>query len=105
MRQIEGYTLFRPKTMAKHRYACLVLLVKNEVEGNLQPQLMHEDVAVIWVSLQSGRKTVMKVKVVRLNTSQYGTVGRILTCIESNRGIYREHRLLLKPKPNISVSG
>ena len=73
LRQVEGYRLYLPKTMAKHNYAHMVLLVK------LPPDLMHEDIASIWVSILVGNRSIMKVG-----------------------GIYREHRLMLQPKPNVT---
>ena len=80
-RQIEGYRLYLPDTMEKHNYACLVLLVKEGVEVAVHHELMHEDVASIWVSVRNGSKGVLKIG-----------------------GVYREHRMLLKPKPNLSKS-
>ena len=49
-----------------------------EVHGDL----MHEDVAVIWVSVKNGGRSIMKVG-----------------------GVYREHQMLLKTKPNPTLEG
>ena len=79
LRQVEGYSLHLPLTMNKHHYSRIVLLVKNGVTVKIHPELMHEDLAVIWCSVMSGNKSVLKLG-----------------------GVYREHRHLLKPKPNLS---
>ena len=78
-RQIEGYSLHLPLTMRKHRYARLILLVREGIDVKIHLNLMHEDIAAIWVSIRCGNKYKMKIG-----------------------GIYREHQLMLKPKPNPS---
>ena len=60
LRQIEGYKLHLPLTMSKHKYARLVLLVKDGVNIKIHKNLMHEDLAVIWLSVLSGGKSVLK---------------------------------------------
>ena len=60
LRQIEGYKLHLPLTMIKHKYARLVLLVKDGVNIKIHKNLMHEDLAVIWLSVLSGGKSVLK---------------------------------------------
>ena len=70
-----------PLTMMKHKYARLVLLVKDGVNVKIHNNLMHEDLAVIWLSVLSGGKNVLKLG-----------------------GLYREHQHLLMPKPNPSKS-
>ena len=79
-RHIEGYKLHYPGTLSKHHYTRLVLLVKNELNVTVRNDLMHEDVAAIWVSIRNGNKKSM-------------IIG----------GVYREHRLLCQPKPNLTV--
>ena len=81
LRQIEGYKLHLPLTMSKHKYSRLVLLVKDGVNIKIHKNLMHEDLAVIWCSVLSGGKSVLKLG-----------------------GVYREHQHLLKPKPNPSLT-
>ena len=78
-RFITGYTLHLPLTMGKHKYSRLVLLVKEGVDVEVQNNMMHEDLAMIWVSVKSGGRKIMKVG-----------------------GVYREHQLLMKPKPNLT---
>ena len=80
-RYIEGYTLYLPETVAKHDYAQIVLLAKEGVDITVNKEFMNEDVAVIWISVRNGRRKLLQI-----------------------RGIYREHRLLLKPKPNVTTS-
>ena len=76
-RQRDGYTLHLPSTMQKHRYARLVLLVKDGVDVIIHNDLMHEYIAVMWVSVKNGRRKLMKIG-----------------------GINCKHKLLWKPKPN-----
>ena len=67
--------------MEKHNYARLVMLARSDLEIKIHPELMHEDISIIWASINnSSNKKIM--------------VG----------GVYREHRLLLQPKPNITAT-
>ena len=76
-RNLPGYELLLPSTMEKHKCARLVLLVRDGINVTLNTKMMHEDVQVIWVSVNIGRRSNMKVG-----------------------GVYREHQMLLKGKPN-----
>ena len=78
-RQIRGYSLHLPSTVTKHKYARIVLLVREGIDVNIHRKMMHEDVAVIWVSVKTKKRSSM-------------IIG----------GIYREHRLLLKGRNNDS---
>ena len=80
MMEINGYQLHFPQAMMlKHEYARIVLLARDGIEIQIHNEMMHEDLSVIWLSLcYSARKRMM--------------IG----------GIYREHRLLFKPKPNLT---
>ena len=78
---MEGYSLVLPNTMEKHKCARIVLLVKNGIDITVHREFMHEDVAAIWVSVRNGRRRVMKIG-----------------------GVYREHQMLLKPKPNPTLT-
>ena len=57
-RNIRGYNLYFPQAMmVKHGYARIALLAKEGLILELQNDLMHEDLAVIWISLNySNRK-------------------------------------------------
>ena len=82
MRQITGYELHFPeKMMEKHKYVRLVMLAKEGMEIELHPEWMHEDLSIIWASVQYSTRKKMRVG-----------------------GVYREHRLLLQPQPNLTVS-
>ena len=80
-RQIVGYSLHLPGTVEKHKYVRIVLLIKEGIDFKIQPEMMHEDVAIIWLSIMKGNRSIMKVG-----------------------SVYREHRLLLKQHPNITKS-
>ena len=67
--------------MRKHNYTRLVLLVREGVDVTLKSDLVHEDIAWIWVSMRNGNQRSINIG-----------------------GIYREHCILLKPKPNLTVS-
>ena len=60
-RNLPGYELLLPSTMEKHKCARLVLLVREGINVTLNTKMMHEDVQVIWVSLNIGRRSNMKV--------------------------------------------
>ena len=60
-RQIHGYELYLPLTMDKHKCSRIVLLVREGVNINIQHNMMHEDVAVIWASIKVGKISNMKV--------------------------------------------
>ena len=78
-RKIGGYDIHLPSTMDKHKYARIVLLSKEGIDIQVHKNMMHEDLAVIWVSIKTKNRSNM-------------IIG----------GIYREHRLLLKGKDNDS---
>ena len=78
-RKIRGYDLHLPSTMTKHKYARIVLLVKEGIDIKIHRGMMHVDVAVIWASIKTKNRSSM-------------IIG----------GIYREHRLLLKGRNNDS---
>ena len=82
MRNIDGYNLYYPeKMMNKHKYVRIVMLAREELDINIHPEWMHEDLSIIWAS-------------VRYSTRKRMRVG----------GVYREHRLLMQPQPNLTVS-
>ena len=71
--RIEGYNLYSSKTLEKHGYSRLVMIVKTEINVTILEDLMGPDSASIWITLKRrGQKKV--------------NLG----------GIYREHRLLLQ---------
>ena len=76
-RHLDGYSMHLPNTMSKHTIARIVLLVKMGIEVSIHREYMHEDVAAIWASVKNGGKKVMMIG-----------------------GVYREHQMLLKQKPN-----
>ena len=77
---IPGYKLHYPRAMmSKHKYARLVLLAREELEIQIEDNLMHEDISAIWLSLTYAGNRKMKIG-----------------------GIYREHRLLFEPEPNLT---
>ena len=76
-RHIAGYVLHLPLTMSIHNCARIVLLAKEGIEVKIHKEMMHTDVAVIWAGIQSSGRSYMKVG-----------------------GIYRQHQMLLKQKPN-----
>ena len=76
-RYIMGYSMHLPSTMGKHKCSRIVCLVKEGMEIKIHSEWMHQDVAVVWLSLKNGNK------------------GRLYV-----GGVYREHQMLLKPKPN-----
>ena len=47
-RYIEGYKMYLPLTMDKHKCARIVLLARQEIYIKIHPEWMNEDVAVIW---------------------------------------------------------
>ena len=67
--------------MTKHRYVRLVMLVREGINVKIHNELMHEDVAVIWASVGDGKSKILKIG-----------------------GIYREHHVLLKQKPNPTLA-
>ena len=77
-RQIRGYDMYLPDSMMiKHKYVRIVMLARTDLDVQIHPEYMHEDISIIWASINdSSKKKIM--------------VG----------GVYREHRLLLQPKPN-----
>ena len=82
MRNINGYDLFIPQAMMqKHKYAQIVLLVRSGVDIQVKEELMHEDISMIWISLNYSPRKKM-------------TIG----------GVYREHQHLFCPKPNPSLT-
>ena len=82
MRNINGYDLVIPQAMMnKHKYARIVLLIRSGVEYQLKEELMHEDISMIWITLQYSPRKKM-------------TIG----------GVYREHQHLFCPKPNPSLT-
>ena len=78
-RYIVGYEMHLPATMTKHHYSRIVLLVKNGLNIKVHNEWMNEDIAVIWISVNNGSRGSLKIG-----------------------GVYREHRLLFKPKPNMT---
>ena len=80
-RYVEGYRLYLPLTMTKHKCAMIVLLARQEIDIKIHTEWMHEDVAVIWASVLNGNRSTIKVG-----------------------GVYREHQMLLKAKPNPTKS-
>ena len=70
-RNIPGYQLLLPKTMAKLKHARIVLLVKNDLIVHEMREHMDEDTAVIWIRVGQDKRNSM-------------TVG----------GVYRQHKLL-----------
>ena len=77
-RKVEGYSMHIPESMMKkHAYVRLVMLVREGIEIEVHHELMHEDVSMIWASLKYSERKKMKIG-----------------------GVYREHQLLMHPKPN-----
>ena len=76
-RYILGYSLHLPSTMGKHNCSRIVCLVRDGIEVRVHREWMNDDVAVVWISIKNGNK------------------GRLYV-----GGVYREHQMLLKPKPN-----
>ena len=57
-RQISDYQLYIPEAiMLKHKYAGIILLVREGIDLKIHNEMMHEDIAAIWIGIQySARK-------------------------------------------------
>ena len=76
---IPGYTMLLPPTMVPMGYCRMLALVKEGVEVEVIPEIMDPETATIWMKIRRrGRRNLV--------------IG----------AIYREHRLLKQPKPNLS---
>ena len=81
-RYVEGYQIYIPEAMMrKHGYARIVLLVREGLDVHIHEELMHEDISVIWTNLKCSNRRSWKIG-----------------------GVYREHQLLLKNKPNPTLA-
>ena len=67
--------------MTKHRYAIIVLLARQGIKLQIHNDIMHEDLAVIWLSVNYSVRKRMEIG-----------------------GIYREHQHIFMPKPYPSLS-
>ena len=77
-KKVNGYDLYIPEAMmAKHGYARLVLLAREGLEITIEEGMMHEDIYVIWLTMNYTKR-------------KKNSIG----------GVYREHQLLFKEKPN-----
>ena len=82
LKYIHGYQLFVSQAMLlKHNYARIVLLDRKGIDITINENLMHEDISMIWFSLRYSARKTMNI-----------------------RGVYREHQLLINPKPNPTLA-
>ena len=58
-RKISGYNIHLPSTMIKHKYARIVLLSKEGIDTQLHKNMMNDDIAVIWVSIKTNKRSNM----------------------------------------------
>ena len=78
-KSLAGYTTIHPRTVEKLGCSRLILLIREEVEFQLQRNLMSDLEASIWVKVTiKGRRSLY--------------IG----------GNYREHKLLMQQQPNVS---
>ena len=77
---IDGYEMVLPRTMNSQGYARIVLLIKEGVNYERLENCMDEGAASVWIRVEvKGRR--------KLNIGG---------------GVYRDHKLLLQPQPNMS---
>ena len=78
---MEGHTLYHPKSMSIYNHSRLILLARSELNISIQLEHMEPEVASIWV------------KIVRKGMK------KLLIC-----GIYREHSIIFQNTPNATNS-